>query len=471
MSRTTKHGRRCRYESRESSLIVSFVTLATFTAVATLAALLALPRVAGAQTADTVARPIRLADAIGAAQRNSPQALQAHGQISTAVIEERAAYAAFLPNVAVGLNTNYANTLGNSGTAPATVVSQTGAVVGGSGRSNFNSSSAVTASLTLFDGGQRIYDVRAARADLASAKAASLGQEYATALSVSQAFFDAEAAREALVAAQTQLALADSAARIAYLKTHLREATLSDSLRAAISVADGRLAIETAVTNLATANAQLSRLVASPVSVTADPADSGASMLTLPDTATLIALATSGPSVAQAAAQEAAAAAQQRSARAAYFPQVDATYSFSGNGQNAYVIGNQIYGNRLGLSFSLPILDQYQREQAFARAEVAAANAGASAKDARLAARATLVQSTGQMLLAERRIAEQTLSIRAAQEDLRIQLDRYRIGESTIVDVLTSESELTTAQSALIQARLDYRVARAQIEALIGRPL
>ncbi len=419
---------------------------------------------------DTAGRPIRLADAIGAAQRNSPQTLQAQGQITTAVTEERAAYASFLPNVAIGLNSTYANTLGGGG-SPATVVSQTGAVIGGAGRSDFNSSSAVTASLTLFDGGQRVYDVRAARADLAAAQAAAVGQQFATSLSVSQAFFNAQAAREALAAAQSQLALADSAARIAYLKTRVREATLSDSLRAAITVADARLAIETALTNLATANAQLSRLVSSTVTVTADPADTGSSSVALPDTATLIALATGGPSVQQAAAQETVAAAQQRSARAAFFPQVDANYSFSGNGQNAYIVGAQTYGNRFGLSVSFPVLDQFQREQALARAQVAAANAGASVKDARLAARATLVQATGQMQLANRRIAEQTLSIQAANEDLRIQLDRYRIGEATIVDVLTSESQLNQAQSALIQARFDRRVARAQIEALIGRPL
>ena len=34
-----------------------------------------------AQTPDTAAVKIRLKDAIGAAQRNSPQAIQAHGQI------------------------------------------------------------------------------------------------------------------------------------------------------------------------------------------------------------------------------------------------------------------------------------------------------------------------------------------------------------------------------------------------------
>ena len=52
-----------------------------------------------------------------------------------------------------------------------------------------------------------------------------------------------------------------------------------------------------------------------------------------------------------------------------------------------------------------------------------------------------------------------------------MQLYRYRLHEATIIDVLTAQNELTQAQSGLIQARYDYRVARAQIEAIIGRPL
>jgi outer membrane protein len=434
---------------------------------------------ARAQMPDTTARPIRLADAVGVAQRNSAQAVQASGQVATVVTGERAAYAAFLPNVTVGLNSNFANTFGgnsnnavNNGGQGGTGGNTVTPVVSGTTRSNFSSSGAVTASLPLFDGGQRIFDLRAAKADIAAAEAARASTTYSIALSVDRAFFDALAAREQLAAAQSQLALADSAARIANLRTRVRVATVSDSLRAAIAVANARVAIATAVTNLASANATLSRLVASPLIVTADPADTGTFNTALPDSATLRTWAESGPLVKQAAAQQTAAVEQQRGARAAFLPQVDATYSFSGSGQNPYLgLAAQNYGNRLGLSVSLPILDQYQREAALARAQIAQMNAGASARDAKLAARETVTQAVGAMQLATRRITEQQLTVLAAQEDIRIQLDRYSIGESTIVDVLTSEAQLVQAQSALIQARFDYRVARAQIESVVGRPL
>jgi outer membrane protein TolC len=40
-----------------------------------------------------------------------------------------------------------------------------------------------------------------------------------------------------------------------------------------------------------------------------------------------------------------------------------------------------------------------------------------------------------------------------------------------LLDLLTSQSQLNQARADLIQARQDYRIARAQIEAIIGRDL
>ena len=59
----------------------------------------------------------------------------------------------------------------------------------------------------------------------------------------------------------------------------------------------------------------------------------------------------------------------------------------------------------------------------------------------------------------------------AATEDVRVQQQRYTLGASTLLDLLTSQSTLDAARSALIQARQDFRVARAQLEALVGREL
>ena len=62
-------------------------------------------------------------------------------------------------------------------------------------------------------------------------------------------------------------------------------------------------------------------------------------------------------------------------------------------------------------------------------------------------------------------------SVAAATEDLRVQQERYRLGASTIVDLLTSQEALNQAEVDVVNARFDYLRAKAQIEALIGRNL
>ena len=68
-------------------------------------------------------------------------------------------------------------------------------------------------------------------------------------------------------------------------------------------------------------------------------------------------------------------------------------------------------------------------------------------------------------------MAVQLISVTAAKEDLRVQQLRYNAGASTLLDVLTSQNQLSQAETALIQARFDARVARARLEALIGQRL
>jgi outer membrane protein TolC len=45
------------------------------------------------------------------------------------------------------------------------------------------------------------------------------------------------------------------------------------------------------------------------------------------------------------------------------------------------------------------------------------------------------------------------------------------VGAATILDLLTSQAALTTAEGNLVQARFDYLIARSQVEALVGHEL
>ena len=97
-------------------------------------------------------------------------------------------------------------------------------------------------------------------------------------------------------------------------------------------------------------------------------------------------------------------------------------------------------------------------------AEAQAAEAGRSVASDVTAQLANLEASVARIRITQ-------VSVQAAQEDMRVQQERYRLGASTIVDVLTSQEALDQAEVEAVNARFDYLRAKAQMEALIGRTL
>lgn len=434
----------------------------------------AYPRVAPTLVVDSTsaaapdsARPISLGEAIRLAQRNTPTAIQARGQIETAQAAQRSAYAAFIPSLS--LNASAAQLSPASG---GRVDPTTGRVI--SAPYPWSAAQGFSMNLDLFNGGRRLYDIRSARAQIGAAESNEIAQNYQIALQVEQQFFAALAAQESEQAAQAQLDQAQQQLKVSVAKVRAGSSTKSDSLRALIQVGNAELALLTARNNRQAADAALTRLVATPFTVTASPQDTVGEHPAALDSAALTQDAERGPLVQQAQASLVAARAAASAAKAPYLPTVSLSYSRnrSANSQNFDLMPDSLrYTGQFRIAFSYPLFNQYTREENLVRANVAADNAAAALRDARLAAQQNLVQYLGALRTAEQQIAIQQVSVAAAQEDLRVQQQRYELGASTLLDVLTSQTTLNQAEAALIQARYNYRVARAQLEALIGHPL
>lgn len=419
--------------------------------------------------ADTSVHVITLAEAVRLAEQNGLAIVQARGEKRVSAASVRSTAASFLPSVSLSAGATRQYTGGSR-----TRVNPNGTVEILPDKP-WSYNAGVGASVELFDGGRRFFDLRAARAGSAAAGANVTAQRYNAVLDAKEQFFNVLAARESEVAGRAQLDQAEQQLRTAIARVRARAATRSDSLRSEIQVRNARLAVLDAQNARELADASLTRAVGTPYRVTAAPADSQESLALLIGDEELAALAESGPTVRQARAELDAARASRRSSWTGYLPTVTASYSRTAAGsRNAFRIGlddSTAYSGSLRLSFSLPIFDQLQREQSVVRADVAEENAEAALRDARLAAREDLTRILGTFHSAGERVAAQTASVEAAEEDLRVQQERYAAGNSTILDVLTSQTQLYQARQALIQARFDQRVAKAQLEALVGRDL
>ena len=400
---------------------------------------------------------ITLDEAIRRSLEASPQMVQASGAVTTARAAERSALGAYFPTLSLSTGSSLA---GNQQRAQGGITSQT----------NDSYSAGLSTGVDLYTGGRRAAQGRQAKAQSTVAEATVTEQQYAVALSAKRAFFEVLKAADLRRVAETSVQRATEGLAAAENRQRVGSATRSDVLRSQYELASARQKVLEAENQHRTATYALGRLVGLDGPVGAAPTAVGVAPLGLSD-AELVELAVSAsPSVRAADAELRAGDAGLDAARTAYLPTVRLTSGYNwANQQVALTTGLTSWN--VGLNVSLPILNGFQREETVQRARVQTLVADAQLRDARLAARESAERLLGNLRLAEQKIALAEESVRLSEEDLRVQQDRYRLGASTILDQVQSQENLAQAETALVTARFDYQIARAELEALTGSEL
>lgn len=418
-----------------------------------------------AAVAPDAPRPISLQEAVRLARENNVSAITAANQIRTAQNQVRSARAQRLPSLSASLSQN--KSAGQRIGPQNTLVDY---------NADWSYSTSLSSRITLFDAGKTSADVRTQQANVAAAEASQITTEFSLAAQVKIQYNQILAAKEQEAAARAQLALAQQQLAVSIAKVNAGAATVSDSLRNIVAVGNAQLSILNAQQSARSASAALTHLVGTAYFVTATPSDTVDLRMTQVDSASITQMALNGPAIRQSEAQVRALGSAERSAKTSYLPTVSANLGFGGSGTAPYGIGadsdNRFpYNRSIGLSLSYPIFNNFQRENQVAAAHINYENSQAQLRDQKLTAQQNMVTQLGTLRNAEERIRVQQLNVRLNEEDLRVQQQRYTLAAATLLDVLQSQSNLFAARLQLIQARLDYRNARAQIEAIIGQDL
>jgi|SRR5690606_21070031 len=413
---------------------------------------------------DTAATPrVTLAEAIRLAEQVQPRVIQAAAAVENAAARERTAKAAYLPS----LNLNSSTNRSFSG-VPSRVDPNTGLSVGSSSGSL---SMSLSSSVDLFTGFRRGADTRAARATGDAAEASLVDARFQQALTTTNQFFDALAARQLLAVRGASVRRAEEQLKVSINKLAAGSATRSDSLRSRVTLGNAQLQLIQAQSALATAEANLARLTGQGGRVAAADDSSFYVLPAMLDSAALRAEAQArSPQLQAALASAEAANASYSASRSAYWPtlSLSGNIGMSGSSSRDY----DLYNNRsVSLGLSWPLFNRFQREQNIEVQRNALDVAEAQAAETARVISADLTSQLAALEAGRARVAITQVSVVAAQEDLRVQQERYRLGASTIVDVLTSQEALDQAEVDAVNARFDYLRARAQIEALLGRSL
>src|SRR5919197_3065285 len=429
-------------------------------AVGCFASLIAVQAVAQQSPAPQAVQEITLDEAVRRALDVQPAMVQARGDQRNAGASTRNAFGAFLPALTTGASAARSNV---------------GRIDNTTGRPvppEYSYTGSLNLSLELFDGFRRFANLKAANATGDAAAAGVINQRFQVTLATKQAFYAAIANEELVRVAESQLQRAKQQLQISIDKLHAGSATRSDSLRSTVDYGNARIALLQAEANLATAQANLGRQIGVDALVRAIP---DTTLPPVPDTAGIRSAAIGGaPAVAQAEAQANAARAQVWSMRSQYWPSLTVSYSNNrqGTGSPNFPLFSgypESFSWRFGLSWTL--FNGFTREANQVSASVNRDIAEARTADARRQVNALITQQLAALATAVEQINIARDNLAAATEDLRVQNERYRVGAATILDLLTSQAALTKAQVNVVQTRFNYLIARAQVEAVVGRTL
>ena len=408
---------------------------------------------------------LTLAEAIERANRVQPSVVQAFGTVRNAAARQRSATGAFIPSLS--LNTGLGRSFSEG---PQRVDPNTGQVISGNS-TNQSITNSISSNVDLFTGFRRGNEKKAANANRSAAEAGLLNTRYTLQLTTTNQFFDVLAAEQLLRVREASVRRAEEQLKVSVALLHAGRGIRPDSLRSVVTLGNAQLQLINAQTALATAEANLGRLVGEDGPVGAVDDSAHYALLPAVDTAALRAEAMAqAPSVKAAEASAVSARAGIKVAKASYFPTLNLSANMSLNGSRANDY-DFLQGRQFNLGLSWPIFNRFQREQSIVSSQVSAETAEANAAESRRQVLASFTADVAALEAARLRIAITQTSVLAATEDLRVQQERYRLGAATIVDVLTSQEALNQAEVDSVTARFDYVRARAQISALIGRPL
>jgi outer membrane protein len=403
-----------------------------------------------------------LPSVIERARAASPVIAQAEEGLRVARSQLRVATGAYLPSVSA-----------NSAALRSNIVSASGGGVAGdpAPASADAYSAGLSSSIDLFTGGRRGAERERASADLAAATATDRSQTYAIALVASRAYYEALRGADLLNAAASRVTRAERGLKYAQDRVRAGTATKSDELRARLELTGARQQQLAARDTLQSAAFALGRVVGADVPIGAKaPATLEPAPLALSDSAVVQLAVTSAPAVEAAQAAREAGSATVRASRTLYLPNVRLTGGYNW-ARESQVIGAVRPGWQLALGTSLPLFNGFVREDAITRAEANAHVARSTALDVQRQVRSDAARLVTALHFAEENVALAEEAVKAAQEDLRVQTERYRAGISTLLDELTSQVALTQAELGRVAARYNYQVTRASLEALVGRTL
>ena len=141
----------------------------------------------------------------------------------------------------------------------------------------------------------------------------------------------------------------------------------------------------------------------------------------------------------------------------------------SQNAQYPFSFTQQPFQARL--TVTLPVFSNFSRETQVSEARAQHGDLEEQVRARGLAVQTEVSQAFLTLQSAYRAIAIQDTNHAAAQEQLQLATERYRVGSGTFFELLDAQVAALRAESEYVTAVYDYHKALAALEGAVGRPL
>jgi len=410
----------------------------------------------GTLRADDSIPQFTLAEALNRALGLNPDYVAALGLVAEAEWARTAARVAFVvPAVQASLDyTKYSQAFFNIGTF---------------NQSSTSSTFSLAASYDIF-AARKFSELARSAAALDGANATEAQRRYTAALLTESAYYGVLSNQELTRAAEQRATRAEETLRVARARVASGAAVQSDSLSVRVELTRARVALLRVSSDLRVAQLELGRRVGleGPAGAAVlDSAPPAPLPITLGDA--IGRALEQGPEYRAARAVQRAAEADLKGRRGAYLPTLNLSAAHSRFDVKLFPNASNV--SSLSITASIPLWNNGLRELQIRQARTNRDVARALRADLERSALRDVTQAYDAYETARAEVGLAGDALLAADENYRVNQVQYQSGAITVIELIKAQNDLTDAESGLVRARYDARLALARLEAILGTRL
>lgn len=419
---------------------------------------LALAAVSGGVFAQDAPKTLTLTEALRLAKEKNGTIRAAVAEIEAARAREKQSFASFFPTLTPSFN--YTNGVSEQNS------SQFGKVISRNDRGQTQ----VDGNIRLIDGGQRGLTYRAAQRQTLATEDTLKQTLRQTLFTVLQQYYETLRAQELQKVADAQVLRTDKILDQTVAQIDVGATARKDRLQARADALNARVSAISArsrtATNASSLKATLGLSAADPLAPL-EPVDPNAALSEPTD---LAAALTEGLAKRPDIASRRKSIDSQRLSLKRLELEAGATFSLDGNA--SYIVTpDKAFTRNLTFSISYPLFDGGLRREQVREQRAQITSAEASLAQFEQSARSEIESAFIETVQNQRRLEAAKLALEAAQLNYAAAVGSKDAGASTLIDVLTAQVSLVTAESNYVEAIFDELIAELRLKLATGREL